>query len=194
MTAPDWLDWQGVLAEIGKDPRRARGVYRRFVEEGLQGQIPSPLEAVVGRVLLGSPEWIDSMRHVLGSGEADPHVAERRHLAWRPSLEQIESAVAEEFGVEPSQLFAKRIKNHDARVAAIYLIRKLAGVSAKHLGERYGGVSQAAISKAVQRAEARRDAQRPSAQRLSQLERSLRSGEYKRPTRQPWREKEDNKL
>ncbi len=192
--APDWLDWQSVLAEIGKDLRHARGAYRRFVEEGLQGQVPSPLEAVVSRVLLGSAEWIEGMRHVLGSAEADPNVAELKHLAWRPSPEQIESAVVEEFGVEGSQLFAKRIKNHEARVAAIYLIRKLTGVSAKQLGERYGGVSQAAISKAVQRAEARRDEQRHWEQRLSRLEHSLRSGECNCPTRQPWREKVDVKL
>ena len=175
--APDWLDWQSVLAEIGKAPGRARGVYRRFVEEGLQVQVASPLEAVVGRVLLGSAEWIEKMRHVLGSVEPDPNVAERKHLAWRPSPEQIEAAVAEEFGVESSQLFAKRIRNHEARVAAIYLIRKLTDVSAKQLGQRYGDVSQAAISKAVQRAELRRDEQHHWEQRLSRLEHSLRSGE-----------------
>jgi len=62
-------------------------------------------------------------------------------------MEQIESAVAEEFGVELSQLFSKRIKNHEARVAASYLNRKLTSVSARQFGERYGGVSQAAISK-----------------------------------------------
>ena len=101
-----------------------------------------------------------------------------KHLAWRPSPEQIESAVAEEFGAEPSQLFVKRLKNHEARDAAIYLIRKLTGLPAKQLGARYGGVSQAAISKAVQRAEARRDEQRRWKQRLGRLEQSLRSAEH----------------
>ena len=103
-----------------------------------------------------------------------------KHLAWRPSPEQIESAVAEEFAVEPSQLFVKRIKNHEARVAAIYLIRKLTSVPAKQMGERYGGVSRAVISKAVQRAEARRDEQRRWRQSLFRVEQSLRSGVYNR--------------
>ena len=40
------------------------------------------------------------------------------------------------------------------------LIRKLTSVSARQLAEPYGGVSQAAISKAVQRAEPRPDEQR----------------------------------
>ncbi|MFO7903114.1 MAG: hypothetical protein R6U98_10660 [Pirellulaceae bacterium] len=93
------------MAEIGKDPRRARGEYRRFVEEDLEGQVPSPLDAAVGRVLLGSAEWVDRMRHVPGSSETDPNVAEPEHLAWRSSPERIESAVAKEFGVEPSWSF-----------------------------------------------------------------------------------------
>ena len=102
--------------------------YRRFVEEGLQGQITSPLESVVGRVFLGSAEWVERMRHMLGPSEVDPNVAELKHLAWRPSPERIEWAVAAEFGVQPSQLFVKRLKNHEARVAAIYLIRKLSTI------------------------------------------------------------------
>ena len=175
--APDWLDWQSVLAEIGKDRRRARSEYRRFVEEGVHGKIASPLKGVVGKVLLGSAEWVEKMRHMLGLCEADPNVAELRYLAWRPSQEQIESAVADEFGVDRSQLFAKRIKNNEARFAAVYLIRKLTSVPATQLAQRYGGVSQAAISKAVHRAETRRDQQRRWNQRLSRLEESLRSGE-----------------
>ena len=131
---------------------------------------------------------------MLGPSEVDPNVAELKHLAWRPSPERVEWAVAAEFGVQPSQLFVKRLKNHEARVAAIYLIRELPRVPAKQLGERYGGVSQAAISKAVQRAEARRDEQRRRRQRLSRLNPSLRSGEHDCSTRPPRRAREDNKL
>lgn len=175
--APGWLDWQSVLAEICKDRRRAHREYQRFVEEGLHGKIVSPLKEVVGKVLLGSTEWVEQMRHVLGLSEADVNISELRQLTWRPSQEQIELAVAEEFGVERSELLAKRIRNNDARVAAVYLIRKLTSVSATQLAQRYGGVSQAAISKTVQRAEMRLDQQRRWKQRLSRLERFLRSGE-----------------
>ena len=175
--APAWLDWKSVLADIAKDQRRARSEYRRFVEDGLHGKIVSPLKGVVEKALLGSAEWIDKMRHVLGIAEADSNVAGLRHLAWRPSQEQIEAAVAEEYGVDKNMLFAKRLKNNDARIAALYLIRKLTNVSAVQLARQYGGVSQAAISKMVGRAEARRDQQRRWKQRLSRLEKSLRSGE-----------------
>jgi REP element-mobilizing transposase RayT len=134
----------------------------------------SPLKEVVGKVLLGSAAWEEEMRKTLSATEADRNVAERRHLAWHPSPEQIELAVAEAFAVDVSQLFAKRIRNNEARAAAVYLNRMLTSVSATDLAERYGGVSQAAISKTVQRAEARRKENRRWNPTLARLEKSLR--------------------
>ena len=47
-----------------------------------------------------------------------------RQLAWRPSQSQIESVVADDFGVDVSDLFAKRVRNNEARAAALFLIRR----------------------------------------------------------------------
>ncbi len=93
-TAPEWLDWRTVLAEIGKDPAGARKRYRRFVEQGSRTRSLRRWE-VVGRCSLGSVAWVEAMRKRLSASGADPNVAELRHLAWRPSPEQIELAVAE---------------------------------------------------------------------------------------------------
>ncbi len=87
----------------------------------------------------------------------------------------IELAVAEAFGVDISKLFAKRIRNNEARAAAVYLNRLLTGVSATVLAERYGGVSQAAISKTVKRAEMRQREHGRWHQKLARLEKTLRS-------------------
>ena len=150
--------------------------YRRFVEEGLRGKIASPAKGAIEKVLLGSDEWVENMRHVLGPAEADSHVAGLRQLAWRPWQDPIGTAVAEEFGVARSSLFGKRIKNKDARIAAFPLIRKRPRMSGAQLARQYGGVSQAGISKAIKRAEVRRDQQRRWKQRLGRLEASLRTG------------------
>jgi hypothetical protein len=173
-TAPEWLDWRTVLAEIGNDPAGARKRYRRFVEQGIEDKIASPLKEVVGKVLLGSAAWVEEMRKTLSATEADRNIAELRHLAWRPSPGQIELAVAEAFAVDLSRLFAKRIRNNEARAAAVYLNRMLTSMSATELAERYGGVSQAAISKTDQRAETRRRENRRWNQTLARLEKSLR--------------------
>ena len=121
------------------------------------------------------------MRRVLGTAEVDHDLSELNHLVWRPSQEQIELAVAGEFDVDNSVLFAKRLKKNDARLAAVYLIRRLTSMLATELAQRYGGVSQAAISKTVKRAEARRGEQRRWDQRLSRLEKSLRTADESIP-------------
>ncbi len=59
--------------------------YRHFVEEGLYGKIASPLKNVVDKVLLGSSDWVETMRRVLGTVEADHNLSELNHLVWRPA-------------------------------------------------------------------------------------------------------------
>ena len=174
--------WQGARV-VGLAKCSGRGWPRRAARperisplrgRGLPGRIASPLKAVVGRVLLGSSAWVERMGRALGASEAAPNAAELGRVAWRPSQEQIERAVAEEFGVDVCELFANRVKHNDARAAALYLVRRLTSVSAPRLAERYGNVSQAAISKAVQRAALRRARDRRWRGRLARLEQSLR--------------------
>jgi len=171
--APEWLDWQVVLDEIGKNRSRSRQAYRRFVEQGIHEKTSSPFRDVVEKVLLGSEEWVERMRRVLGEEGPDANVPLRGQLAWRPSMEEIEIEAAKEFGVKIGVLQAKRVRNNEARAAALCLIRRLTSVPAAQLADRYGGVSQAAISKAVQRTEVRCDDESAWRRRLVRLEKKL---------------------
>lgn len=56
-------------------------------------------------MLLGSATWVEEMRKTLADSQSDVKVPTLKHLAWRPSPEQIESAVSTAFGVELEQLF-----------------------------------------------------------------------------------------
>lgn len=172
---PDWLDWRTVLDEMGKNRSRTRQAYRRFVELGLSTEIPSPLEQVVGKVLLGSQQWVEKMRQQLGHDEVDGNIADLREVVWRPTKEAIEAEVAADFGVDLPLILSKRVRNNDARMAALYLIRQLTNEPATQLASRYGGVSQAAISKSVKRAELRMDDDVKWRRRLNRLTKSLRS-------------------
>jgi REP element-mobilizing transposase RayT len=171
--APEWLDWRVVLDEMGRNRSRTRKAYRRFVEQGIQEKTRSPLEDVVANVLLGSAEWVERMRRGLGEEDPDANVPLRKQLAWRPSMEEIEQETAAEFGVAKRVLQAKRVRNNEARAAALCLIRRLTSVPATQLATRYGGVSPAAISKAVQRAEVRCDEDVAWRRRLERLEKKL---------------------
>ena len=175
--APEWLDWHVVLDEMGKNRSRSRKAYRRFVEQGIREKTRSPFRDVVANVLLGSEAWVERMRRVLGEEDPDANVPLRGQLAWRPSIDEIELEAAKEFGVEVGHLHAKRVRNNEARAAALCLVRRLTSVPATQLADRYGGVSQAAISKAVQRAEVRRDDESAWRCRLERLEKKLMSRE-----------------
>lgn len=171
--APEWLDWQVVLDEVGKNRSRTRKAYRRFVEQGIHERTSSPLENVVAKVLLGSAEWVERIRRVLAEEEPKANVPLRKQLVWRPSMEDIEQEAAKEFGVAQGILHAKRVRNNEARAVALCLIRRLTKVPATQLADRYGGVSPAAISKTVQRAEVRCDEHAAWRRRLERLEKKL---------------------
>ncbi len=88
-------------------------------------------------------------------------------------LELLDREAATEFGVAKRVLQAKRVRNNEARAAALCLIRRLTSVPATQLADRYGGVSPAGISQAVQRAEVRCDDDAAWRRRLARLEKKL---------------------
>jgi len=173
--APAWLDWETVLGELAKDRSRARRAYRRFVEAGVSQSPASPLEAVVGGMFLGSGAWVDRWRRRLALEPLRKGVPAHRQLAWRPALADIVAAVSEAFDVEPAEVLASRRHGNEARSAAIYLARRVADEAVGTIGEYFGGVTSAAISKVVARAEDRRGGDRAWDGRLANLWESLRT-------------------
>jgi len=173
--APAWLDWESVLAELAEDRSRALAAYRRFVEAGLSEPPKSPLQAAVGGMFLGGGEWVQRWRRRLAEQPVPEGVPAQRQLAWRPTLEDIVAAVSSELGVERSDLFAVRRRANEARSAAIYLARLLTDEPVGGIGEYFGGVSRAAVSKTVARAEDRRKSDRAWDRRLETLSERLRT-------------------
>jgi REP element-mobilizing transposase RayT len=178
--APAYLDWESVLGELARDRSRARGAYRRFVEAGLSEPPKSPLDAAVGGMFLGSGEWVDRWRRRLSEEPVREGVPAQRQLAWRPSLEEVVAAVSKAFDVERSDLLAIRRRGNEARSAAIYLARLLTDEAVGAIGEYFGGVSTAAISKIVARAENRREEDRSWDRRVEKLLQRLRTSAGRR--------------
>jgi len=96
-------------------------------------------------------------------------------LPWRPSLADIVAAVSEAFDVEPAEVLVSRRHGNEARSAAIYLARRVADEAVGTIGEYFGGVTSAAISKVVARVEGRRAGDREWDSRLANLWESLRT-------------------
>jgi len=166
---PAWLDWQTVLGEIGGNRRRCRSAYRRFVEAGISTRVKSPLAEAVGGMLLGTNGWVQEWRRRLAEQPDVPAIPAQRQLAWRPTIEDVVEAVSKTFGVASQQLLVSRRRSNKGRFAAIYLTRRLTDEAVGAIGRYFGGVSTAAISQAVRRAEARREEDRRWDRQLARL-------------------------
>jgi putative transposase len=172
--APAWLDWQTVLAEVAKDRSRARSAYRRFVEAGLSEPPASPLDGAVGGMFLGRGDWVDRWRRRLAEEPMRQGIPAQRELAWRPTVEDVVAAVSQAFDVDPARLSESRRHGNEARLAAVYLARLLTDEAVGAIGQRFGGVSMAAISKTVVRVECRRSRDPAWDRRLAALSERLR--------------------
>ena len=170
LNAPAWLDWTTVLQEHSQNLRNARRAYQRFVEQGIRNPPTSPLEAAVEGVFLGKTAWVEAMRERLAKEPEDGNVPLRKRLAWRPTAVEIVRVVRDHFNVPSSTFDAVRRHGNDARVAAIYLLRRLTDQTVSATAEQFGGVSAAAISKVVKCADSRRNDDPKWNRLLAQLE------------------------
>lgn len=154
--APAWLDWKTVVAEYGHTTDQARRAYCKFVEAGIKAPPRPLLNNVVGGMFIGSERWVEERQKELCRAAPLKDVPQQKRARWRPNAESILQVVCDAFDVAPEFLSQSRLHHNDARVAAIYLLRLLTDVKVGQLACDFGGVSSAAISKLISRADARR--------------------------------------
>lgn len=123
-----WTTTRQVLGSFGKDIKRAREEYRRFVLTRIGGQEPNPLEATDPSGILGSVEFIERIKadfaETIGSAEGR-EVPQTRYLRVRPRPTLIMTVIESSFG-------------HSSRIRksmAIYIAHSRADYSLKELAE-----------------------------------------------------------
>ncbi|MBN2580614.1 MAG: transposase [Pirellulales bacterium] len=175
--APEWLDTESILGEIGHNRKRARQTYRRFLYAGISEPPGSPLADAVGGMFLGTTAWVNAWRRRLARTPIRKSVPSQKRLAWRPKLEDVIAVVSETFNVDPEALHTCRRHGNDARSAAIYLARSLTDTPVNQIGRHFGGVSAAAVSKTIHRATDRRTHDRAWDRQLSKIMKHLISND-----------------
>jgi hypothetical protein len=136
---PAWLTVDATLRRLSPTRPRARERFRRFVSDsrGIR-----PLRArVVARFAVGSPEFAHRVRLLLR--EASGCARGERVPRGLVELSRVRSAVSSSFGVAEPEL--NRARAHGAKVAAIWLSRRLTGLSGREVGEAFG-VTPARVS------------------------------------------------
>ena len=151
---------------ISKDMKGSKVKYREFVEIGLEKELENPLMNVYGAAILGSKTFIrESLGRlkdgILHKGE----IAHRRQLQAAHGSEDIIAAICSHLKVSRADLLQKSGEN---KKIAIYLMKKLTGMSNKQIGHLFG-LSYSAVSKVYQRFSAEAKTNKPVRKLLKEL-------------------------
>lgn len=139
--APDWLKTEFILGCFGGNAPAVQNKYREFVEDLLDSEYDSPLNATVASTVLGSEVFLKeiSERHLSGK-RAGRDVPAVKELARRPSIDEIINKINAE--LNESDVLVRNM--------SIYFCQKYSGAKLKEIGDHFG-ISDAAVSQTRRR-------------------------------------------
>ncbi len=131
-----WLEVDWILGQFGKERKRAQKAYREFVEEGM-GRKETPWERLHSRVYLGGKEFLDHV-HEMGQKHKHLDIPKYQKHVVKQNPEALLKKVGEIYGMKPGEILKAGKRRSEAREAAVYLLKKEAGLSLREIGERMG--------------------------------------------------------
>lgn len=146
--APAWLCCVTVLSFGGGRAEQRATHYRQYVEQAVrEGYAERPWEGLVGRSILGGRDFIEELIERARGTRAQSFVEKK--LAARADFATIITAV-EKLKAAPWKAFRDQ-HNDWGRDLAVYLGRRVGGLSLRQLAEAVDCASAGAISVAVKR-------------------------------------------
>jgi len=145
---PAWLESAWLLSQFGTKRKLAITNYKKFVEEANTKNLKNPAKNLSGGFILGSPDFVIWIKETFLSTRSDENeIPQLRELKPRINIDQIVEAVCREYNCEIETILQKGRKRNVARDVAIYLVRVLSGVKGKNIGEYFGNISGAAVTR-----------------------------------------------
>lgn len=138
-----------LLGMVSKDHKKARRTYRDFVEKAVGQEPDNPLENLYGGAILGDQAFIREALSKLKDG-----ILQRREVSHRRALrasygsDEIIEAVSSNFKVSRDDLLTA---GGESRNIAVYLMKKLTGMTNSQIGQLFGGLSYSGVAKVHQR-------------------------------------------
>lgn len=171
---PGWLDYESVLGLGGGRGKERRRLYRQDCEAALkEGELECPWEAVVGRLVLGSQEFLERLLEKDLDGELEGEVKAR--LAPRPSFAEVVRAVE---GIKDEAWSAFRDRRGDwGRDLALHLGRQLGGMCLAALAQEVDAGNRMTVSVALRRFGQRLSQDKPLRKRLAEATKALQRHE-----------------
>ena len=130
-TAPDYLTVDWVLGQFSAKKTTARGRYRKFVAEGMGGEM-QPWKEVVGQVFLGGESFVARMEELLGNRREIGEIPRAQRYPGRPPLRVLFADIT----ADSRQQRNNRIT--EAHITHGYTLKEIAD----HLGIHYTTISR----------------------------------------------------
>lgn len=143
----DWVEYDWVLSQFGRNRKRAEVNYREYVCEAIQG-VDNPLRNLFGQTVLGGGTFLDRIKAILKGKPLDSEIIARKEYTLYPSLGEIVNKVANAFGVQEQEVAGGL---NPARNVAVYLAHKYGGLSNREIGKFFGGIHSSSVSQAARR-------------------------------------------
>ena len=170
--SPDWLVCETVLSWMRGSEEDPRTAYQRYVEEAVrEGIRQTPWDQLAAQVVLGSQEFVDSLRDRVRGNEREQR--ELLGLAQRPDFLQVIGAV-ERWKGERWQAFVNRHGDW-GRDLALSLAYEYCGLTLQQLGALVDGLDYVSVSGAVRRFRQRIERDPTLAQAFQQISCQLKN-------------------
>jgi len=139
-----------ILGMISRQREDAKKKYKTYVESAIGREIDNPLKNVYGGMILGSNQFIKDIlkklkKEILKKGE----ISHRRALRAMYEADEILSVISGYFKISPDEIRDRRMP--EVKKIAIYLMKRHTGAKNREIGEKMGGLSNAAVAKIYQR-------------------------------------------
>lgn len=132
---PPWLEVGSTLALFAAFGSGANGAYVRFVADSTV-RPGSPLERVRRQIYLGDRRFLEEMADHAGERRPGPDIPAAHRIPSVFEIDEIRRLVSKEWGVPADELSGREAG--DAKLAAVYLSRRLCGKSAREIGDAFG--------------------------------------------------------
>ena len=143
----DLVSTEALFELVGGGKDKARSRYRAFVEAGTGRELENPTAKIYGGMILGGAKFIkETLRKLKEEYLGKPEISHRRTLKSAEMADEIMSAVGGRYKISGEGSAAGR--QREARNVAIYLLKKHTGMTNRATGERCGGLTYSAITKA----------------------------------------------
>ncbi len=146
-----WIEYSWVLSKFGNNKKKSQQKYKKYVEEGLRVKLKSPLNNLLGQVVLGGEDFRENIMELLKGKQISQDIVERERFEKRLTPDDVIRIVAEKFEVKVEELKGRGRRDNIARTVAIYIMQRYSGASNNETGRIFGGIHYSAVSKASAR-------------------------------------------